>query len=1401
MPKIGYWGTSSSGSVDSLLKVYIDSIYVSEDGDDVNNLGTQASKVRSIRCAVALVNPKIDELNSGGLHEETLATVTVDKGEYPDSQIIIIAEYILIKGNGMEGDAESLANNLPSGSKNTDVTGYFYIGGSVNQRVEISSFHCQQVINGSAGGWAFIKMIQGKVTINNCKFDQKLLSSDYNINYIQIQTPLGKLTNLLFDGGNFNQNIPAVVIEEEGVITMEDCQFRNIKSGSALTIDINVGDVDLQLRRCTFTGCQSSQGFIQDCSKCSGPVVLISRWIYTYEAFHNTDAYLLFPVIVLTDCSFSNNTGQGAGAVEIKGQPIVFGFNNCNFKNNSFASGGVGDASNDVVINSYGVGQFGNEFNQDQQIIESFGGCTSDAGQTSIIRKRYFYPVPPVPPPPSLPQYENVDIDMVNDTQGITKYVYHGGSDTHDGSSEDMQKAYATVTKAISGHYYGSAQPLVVNVGPGTFSDNKLNAGARGIKIIGRGIDSTTMINMKEGSEQNAWLTSTVGGLIDIEQMTLKEIAGTVSFGGIACIRGDGLALFDTISFQQQDVEQMQSNNYILCTGGSVKILNSVFGVTNYANTDISSMYGAAIRMHNTACDNLEIDNTLFTMQHTAVVFTIQGSPVLGQDYYAGGAVIIAHAKNVRITNTNFTQSYGWRTGGIGCQDIDTQVLYLQNCNFQGNKATKGDRYTLVNDKFDIGNDIVLDHYFKRNNVTENFFTSQSTSNSPKVGSEFQQFGYGVFDYLLDAAINEELYINQKTGKDQVGYGTIEQPYQTLTYTISLCSSTQERPAVIQISADLYQESNYFIGGRSITLSGSKEQKEDDEGEIQTTLTNINKLQSVLFAVYNGTLNLEQMIVEVNTDEGAFNSDMSIIKLFGQNCVFSATSVTFRTKVESYVLNSQFISAVRGCSISLISSSFEHIQILDEPLIICPIQANSTCELTNTTFIGYVNKQAESSAVQLEHYGSGMATLTNCKFMYNVVSAHGSRVFGAALTIQLNVGGITATAVELNNCVFDTNIGECCGAITIQGLSTSLSGLLITSCTFMNNVARAFFKFPTVTFAHDILFDIAGVGTILQQTSESFIFSDTVSYSASPKVNYRQNSAPNADSLLGEDANRTEPSIVYVSGVGSDSNGTGSIIDPYQTLSYAYGRVDKKDFSQILVQAGIFNTSYVVVDDVKIFIGGLGYHLSTITNEVMPDQGMFWLLSGIIMYLEDFTFIPSQCTSYDSPMFQVETGAIIRIKRCLFRSEFINDVLPDVKTIFYNSPVLVVNGGSGSLTDVFFYAIYSSGGPTIQILLGEDEMDWNTSTLGQRIIDAHNRQQTDKTYKRMKTFEIKNISVYEVWPYKLVLPDSVVSGTSTSQDSINSPDSERHEFQTFLKVTVGPRSNFVMKSSAFKSCT
>jgi hypothetical protein len=61
-----------------------------------------------------------------------------------------------------------------------------------------------------------------------------------------------------FNGGNFSSTTPAVLVDNGGVIKMQDCNFLDIIGSSALTIDNEIGNLDMQIRRCKFTNCKTT---------------------------------------------------------------------------------------------------------------------------------------------------------------------------------------------------------------------------------------------------------------------------------------------------------------------------------------------------------------------------------------------------------------------------------------------------------------------------------------------------------------------------------------------------------------------------------------------------------------------------------------------------------------------------------------------------------------------------------------------------------------------------------------------------------------------------------------------------------------------------------------------------------------------------------------------------------------------------------------------------------------------------------------------------------------------------------------------------------------------------------------------------------------------------------------
>ncbi|KAA6381112.1 MAG: hypothetical protein EZS28_023361, partial [Streblomastix strix] len=372
IPKIGFWSSGSSSAFDSLLKTFFNSVFVSVEGDDINYIGTSAQPVRTLRCAVSIVNPRKDILNGGGLNEQQLSNVTIRNGNFSDSQVAIMAEYIVIYGGGIDNTkVTNIAIESPASPEVEDSCLFYITADNINPRVEITRIHFQQTINGStSGAWPLIQLNDGRVTVSSCKFSQSTDVTSSYFNYLEVITPKAKLISLEFTGGNFSQSVPAVLVDKGGIISMEDCSFTNISSGSALTIDTSYGDIDLQIRRCNFIGCQSTQLYDVLLSQCSSPIVIFSSFSYTPSPPDNTPTFIVLPVVVFTNCTFTNNLGIKANVVEIKGEQIQFGFSSCTF---------ISTGDNYIYVSSTGVLE-----SVSLMITQAFGGCKASTDTTNI---------------------------------------------------------------------------------------------------------------------------------------------------------------------------------------------------------------------------------------------------------------------------------------------------------------------------------------------------------------------------------------------------------------------------------------------------------------------------------------------------------------------------------------------------------------------------------------------------------------------------------------------------------------------------------------------------------------------------------------------------------------------------------------------------------------------------------------------------------------------------------------------------------------------------------------------------------------------------------------------------------------------------------------------------------
>ncbi|KAA6372276.1 MAG: hypothetical protein EZS28_032197 [Streblomastix strix] len=148
-------------------------------------------------------------------------------------------------------------------------------------------------------------------------------------------------------------------------------------------------------------------------------------------------------------------------------------------------------------------------------------------------------------------------------------------------------------------------------------------------------------------------------------------------------------------------------------------------------------------------------------------------NPLLYKDAvdFDGGTIFIEEAEQFTLTLSNITNNQGWRTGGINIRKLAVPKIIINGCLFDRNVAKQNLVITDIFSKMQIGNDIILDHKYLRDDIATGITNTQSTSKTPLIGSYNQQYQYGVFDYLITTqAAAEYIYVSIQ-GDDTNGDG------------------------------------------------------------------------------------------------------------------------------------------------------------------------------------------------------------------------------------------------------------------------------------------------------------------------------------------------------------------------------------------------------------------------------------------------------------------------------------------------------------------------------------------------------------------------------------------------------------------------------------------------------
>ncbi|KAA6319309.1 MAG: hypothetical protein EZS28_054835, partial [Streblomastix strix] len=138
--------------------------------------------------------------------------------------------------------------------------------------------------------------------------------------------------------------------------------------------------------------------------------------------------------------------------------------------------------------------------------------------------------------------------------------------------------------------------------------------------------------------------------------------------------------------------------------------------------------------------------------------------------------------------------------------------------------------------------------------------------------------------------------------------------------------------------------------------------------------------------------------------------------------------------------------------------------------------------------------ESSSGVVHLQYYTGGTVTFESCYFRYNSVVTPfylGKKPFGGALLIELSRSSFSASqgfddvlqllsntrVLNIRYCFFDSNIGDCGGAVAVTGTRDLLQEQRIhfSYCNFLNNIAGSIFLYEDEPYGNDIYFYIIGI--------------------------------------------------------------------------------------------------------------------------------------------------------------------------------------------------------------------------------------------------------------------------------------------------------------------------------------
>ncbi|KAA6401930.1 MAG: hypothetical protein EZS28_002545 [Streblomastix strix] len=1043
-PKLAAQSNLDIGSFDYLVPDFYNTITVSVSGSDTTGIGIDTNPFQTVYTAVALSNPKkasfVEKIFD---QENVMTTINIKAGTYIEPRIRIISERISVNGEGMQNTI--IKNDITSDEKTSCVLSIET--DNTECKLDINDIAFEQQNQGSLGYDALIMIQYGEVRLYSCSFRQTDPSIQHNTPYIRIMQKYIALSGISISNSNFSYNTAAIEVIPGGGAILNGCNFTSISGAAVLSAVLSEIQADLIMYNCKFLTCQSYSGSIP-----SGSPISISCSFQQDFSNNKVQSILKSPVCFFTQCEFNGNTGYVNCEVQFLDEPISIGFVQCNINSNNISFSSQWDNTYLNEAKSY-----------------SFGGCSGSASDATI-------------------------------------YVNINGLDIDPGTSTNP---FRTLSQAINQKTQGGQSLLTLSIGQGTWEDDGLNIGARSISIEGAGANDTVLMNQ---ISNRVWLACVIGGKLYIVKIGLRQASASESYGGMLTLLGGGQIELTSVAIKQRDLQLNQTSSTIYASAGSIIITESSFERVSFTNTLSPPVYAATIYCED-KFGSLSITNSNFTQKYTSLVDppTSDSLKLQNNVEYGGGCIVIQNAQVLRLVECNFTQNNGWRTGVINIQKMRNNWLFQENeqstitsyiqishCNFINNNCLKDTAIQSISLKRNIGHDIILDHIYTKNETIRNITQSSSSSQVPKIGSVHKQFQLGILDYILFIRRTVETAYVSIEGINQItaSSGQHINPFQTVEFAIFHITSMTQAAHILLFPGN-FTEQALFVGGHNLVITGTPLGLDEPEQNISayntpglSEIQNSNALNQDLIQVFNGILTLQLLVIRLDNSNGV-STPFCAIAIHGTQASATVEYCSFNVTDPRGYLDREFLSLDRGGNLTMRQTQIHNIFEKHQPILFIAVSEKSTVIMQQINIQSCKINESSSGVVHLQYFTGGTATLSQCQFNYNVAVTFaftGNKPFGGGLLIQLCESPLSSSYIYdtkkqllessrlllIRDCIFDTNIGDCSGAVTISGTRTLLQEerFQFIHCEFESSIAGSLFEHAEDPYGNDMFFYI-----------------------------------------------------------------------------------------------------------------------------------------------------------------------------------------------------------------------------------------------------------------------------------------------------------------------------------------